>query len=215
MWNNIVQPDRPQMTIWRTRIACWIRQTTHTHTIRMCDAYSLSTVTVVAWMHLTISIYKHCLWLIAYWLPIAINIACLVFYLHPFSHMIPSLDVFRQNYACVYFAFYATSLSHFYLIAQAVLGECIKPNRDIIIGILTRLRSRGPRTRWRLSMGKRLSLFVSVQPHIQRVLGIRRPGHAPLRLWMSGTVPLLSRMSLWHLLRTSCSSHFACFQAET
>jgi hypothetical protein len=91
--------------------------------------------------------------------------------------MIPSLDVFRQNYACVYFPFYATSPSHFYLIAQTVLGECIRPNRDIIIGILTRLGSGGPRTRWRLSMGKRLSVFLSVQPHIQRVLGIRRPGH--------------------------------------
>jgi hypothetical protein len=24
MWKNIVQPDRPQMTIWRMRVACWI-----------------------------------------------------------------------------------------------------------------------------------------------------------------------------------------------
>jgi len=23
-WKNIVQPDRPQMTIWRMHIACWI-----------------------------------------------------------------------------------------------------------------------------------------------------------------------------------------------
>ena len=32
MWKNIVQPGRPQMTIWRMRIACWISKTTHTHT---------------------------------------------------------------------------------------------------------------------------------------------------------------------------------------
>jgi hypothetical protein len=32
MWKNIVQLDRPQMTIWRMRIACWITKVTHTHT---------------------------------------------------------------------------------------------------------------------------------------------------------------------------------------
>jgi len=30
MWKNIVQPDRPQMTIWRMRIACWIPEATNT-----------------------------------------------------------------------------------------------------------------------------------------------------------------------------------------
>jgi hypothetical protein len=24
MWKNLVQPDGPQMTKWRTRIACWL-----------------------------------------------------------------------------------------------------------------------------------------------------------------------------------------------
>jgi len=27
---NIVEPDRPQMTIWRMRIACWITKATDT-----------------------------------------------------------------------------------------------------------------------------------------------------------------------------------------
>ena len=31
MWKNIVQPDRPQMAIWRTRMACWIPKATNTH----------------------------------------------------------------------------------------------------------------------------------------------------------------------------------------
>jgi hypothetical protein len=31
MWKNITQPDRPQMTIWRTRIACQITKATNTH----------------------------------------------------------------------------------------------------------------------------------------------------------------------------------------
>jgi len=31
MWKNIVQPDRPQMTIWHMRIACWIPKATDKH----------------------------------------------------------------------------------------------------------------------------------------------------------------------------------------
>jgi len=31
MWKNIVEPDRSQMTIWRTHIASWITKTTNTH----------------------------------------------------------------------------------------------------------------------------------------------------------------------------------------
>jgi len=26
MWKNTVEPDIPQITIWRMRIACWIRK---------------------------------------------------------------------------------------------------------------------------------------------------------------------------------------------
>jgi hypothetical protein len=31
MWKNIVEPSRPQMTIWRMRIACWIPKATNTY----------------------------------------------------------------------------------------------------------------------------------------------------------------------------------------
>ena len=31
MWKNIVQPDRPQTTIWRMRYAYWIPKSTNTH----------------------------------------------------------------------------------------------------------------------------------------------------------------------------------------
>jgi len=30
MWKNMVEPERPQMTIWHMCIACWIRKTTNT-----------------------------------------------------------------------------------------------------------------------------------------------------------------------------------------
>jgi len=31
MWNNVVDPGKPQMTIWRMRIACWISKAINTH----------------------------------------------------------------------------------------------------------------------------------------------------------------------------------------
>ena len=31
VWKNMVEPDRPQMTIWRMRTACWITKATDTH----------------------------------------------------------------------------------------------------------------------------------------------------------------------------------------
>jgi len=31
MWKNIVDPDRPQTTVWRMRIACWITKATNTY----------------------------------------------------------------------------------------------------------------------------------------------------------------------------------------
>jgi len=30
MWKNVVQPNRPQMGIWRIRMACWIPKATNT-----------------------------------------------------------------------------------------------------------------------------------------------------------------------------------------
>ena len=31
MWKNLVELDRPQMTIWRMRVVCWIPKATNTH----------------------------------------------------------------------------------------------------------------------------------------------------------------------------------------
>jgi hypothetical protein len=31
MWKNTAEPERPQMTIWHTRFACWITKATDTH----------------------------------------------------------------------------------------------------------------------------------------------------------------------------------------
>jgi len=39
MWKNTAERGRPQMTIWLTRIACWIIKATDTHT---CNTYYFS-----------------------------------------------------------------------------------------------------------------------------------------------------------------------------
>jgi len=31
MWKNMVEPDRPQVTIWRMNFAGWIHKATNTH----------------------------------------------------------------------------------------------------------------------------------------------------------------------------------------
>jgi len=53
---NIVDPDRPQTTLWRMHIACWIPMATNT--IR--NNYRFSTATMVARTRLYVTLYKHC-----------------------------------------------------------------------------------------------------------------------------------------------------------
>jgi len=43
MWKNIVQPDKPQITMWRMRCACWIPKAKNKHTIRIWNMYCFST----------------------------------------------------------------------------------------------------------------------------------------------------------------------------
>ena len=39
MWKNTEVPDRPQMTVWRMRIARQIPKATHTNTPNICNTY--------------------------------------------------------------------------------------------------------------------------------------------------------------------------------
>jgi hypothetical protein len=39
MWKNIVEPDRPQMTLWRMLIACWKTKATDTHSEYVVHAF--------------------------------------------------------------------------------------------------------------------------------------------------------------------------------
>jgi len=60
MWENISEPDRPKMTIWRMRIACWITKATEI----IFYTYCFSTTTVVTRTRLNLMLcvkYTACL----------------------------------------------------------------------------------------------------------------------------------------------------------
>jgi len=59
MWKNSVQPDRPQTTIWRMHIACWIPEATNTHSEHVTHCFCTTTITVRK--RLKVMLYVHCL----------------------------------------------------------------------------------------------------------------------------------------------------------
>ena len=60
IWKYIVEGGRPQMTIWRMRIACWIPVATK-YTVRLCNVYFFSTATMVERTLLNITLGLYCL----------------------------------------------------------------------------------------------------------------------------------------------------------
>jgi hypothetical protein len=64
MWKNVVDRVRPQMTIWRMRIACWILKATNTHTVCVI----LIAFPLQQWLHERAAVLCH-----AY---IACNVLC-------------------------------------------------------------------------------------------------------------------------------------------
>ena len=58
MWNNLVERGRPQMTIWRMRIACWIPKATNTHT-ECVTLIAFPTTTTIARKRLNVTSYVH------------------------------------------------------------------------------------------------------------------------------------------------------------
>jgi hypothetical protein len=55
IWKNMLKPDRPQMTIWRVRFACWMHKAINTH---------LECVIVIAfplqqWLHCRASMFRY------------------------------------------------------------------------------------------------------------------------------------------------------------
>jgi len=61
MWKNTVQPDRPQMAIWRMRTACWIPKATDTHS-QKCNFHCCTTAIIVARKRLNVTLqYNACI----------------------------------------------------------------------------------------------------------------------------------------------------------
>jgi len=54
MWKNMVQPDRPQMKIWRMRIACCVPKATNTHL-----EYVLLLFPLEQWLHERTSLLRY------------------------------------------------------------------------------------------------------------------------------------------------------------
>ena len=55
MWKNIVQPNRPQMTIWRMHIVRWVPNATNTHSeYAILIAFALQ-----QWLHERASILSY------------------------------------------------------------------------------------------------------------------------------------------------------------
>ena len=56
----IADPERPQMTIWRIRIACWIPTATNTHSEDVI-LITFPLPTTDARTRLNVTLYVHCL----------------------------------------------------------------------------------------------------------------------------------------------------------
>jgi len=57
---NIIQPDRPYITVWLIRTACCIPKPTNAHS--ECDTYCFPTATIVSrTAHLNVALEGHCL----------------------------------------------------------------------------------------------------------------------------------------------------------
>jgi hypothetical protein len=55
MWNNIVEPGRAQMTMWRMLIACWIPEPTNTHS----EYVILIAFPLQQWLHERASLLRY------------------------------------------------------------------------------------------------------------------------------------------------------------
>jgi len=64
MWKNMVEPDRPQIKIWRMRFSCWVGKI-HRHTLIIFNTYCFSVATVVTRASFNILRYTYIVCLVA------------------------------------------------------------------------------------------------------------------------------------------------------
>jgi hypothetical protein len=86
LWENIVEPGRPQMTIWHVRIACWILRASNTHSEYVI---CFSTATVAARIRFYVTFYVHCL-------------SCWFFYFPKLYQLLKLNNIEREIVFCYY-----------------------------------------------------------------------------------------------------------------
>jgi hypothetical protein len=59
MWENILEPVVPHMTIWRMRVACWINKAENT--VCLYNTYYFSPATIAARKRINVTFYVRCL----------------------------------------------------------------------------------------------------------------------------------------------------------
>jgi len=106
-WKNIVEPGRPQMTIWHTRIACWISKATNT----LSENAKTFVFPLQHWLHEHVEMFHYT------------NIACRVI-LHCTSFCIWSLCKTQTilNILCFVFSCLYLLLHHLYVLNDLCLG---------------------------------------------------------------------------------------------
>jgi len=90
MWKNIVERDRPQMTIWRMRIACWTPKATNTCTEVVFPLQK--------WLHptpLNVTLYVFCL--SCYILESSLSLSYSQFFLPKLQHLLTCMFLFHYH----------------------------------------------------------------------------------------------------------------------
>ena len=88
MWENIVQPDTPQMTIWSMRIACWISEATDTHS----DYVIFIDFPLQQWLHESASMLRYTSTYIAFLVVIVtVRQQCVILNVRPLTKILPSV----------------------------------------------------------------------------------------------------------------------------
>ena len=88
MWENIVQPDTPQMTIWSMRIACWISEATDTNS----DYVIFIDFPLQQWLHESASMLRYTSTYIAFLVVIVtVRQQCVILNVRPLTKILPSV----------------------------------------------------------------------------------------------------------------------------
>jgi hypothetical protein len=102
LWDNvggkIVESDRPQMKMWRLRIACWITKATNTHS----ECVILIAFPLQRWLHERASVLRHSALPVLFWfidfLSVLCKAECSRVFFPPCFVQAPCLNIFAGSF---------------------------------------------------------------------------------------------------------------------